>query len=280
MSSLHSIKKHLNELKKCPRPIGSFRGVTFDLDTASHKGVRSPIPCGSWECPFCGPKNLKRLKARVYNGNISTDIVGAGGRYCQKFLTLTCPGVDYRDSHSPLEAYDEMQASYHKLMRALQKRLGKFYYLKVAEKHKDGFPHFHILLCGRAIKSKLVKKYIDELWCEKYGMGYTWIEVIKHGLKAGVSYLTKYLTKAATEGNRFARGKRLFTASVGALAKRYVSTTNWIAKRFIPGGQVGCGYIALNVVQESEAFIVFGSESTEEKEDLLNRFINKILYSV
>lgn len=111
-------------------------------------------------------------------------------------------------------------------------------------------------------------------------MGYTWIEVIKHGLRAGVKYITKYLTKAATDGNRFARGKRLFTASSGALAKRYVSTTKWLAKRFIAGGQAGCGYIALMTFQESETSIIFGPESTEEKVDLLNRFINKILYSI
>lgn len=279
MSSLHSIKKHLNELKFCPRPVGSFRGVTFNQDTATHKGVRAPIACGSWECEFCGPKNLKRLKARIYNGNISTDYVGAGGRYCQKFLTLTCPGVFYRSQNSPDQAYEEMQDNYHKLIRALKKRLGEFYCLRVNEKHKDGFPHFHILLCGQAIKSKLVKQYIDELWCEKYGMGYTWIEVIKHGLRAGVSYITKYLTKAATEGNRFARGKRLFTASAGALAKRYTSTTKWIAKRFISAGQAGCGYCALNVNQTLTESIIFSEESTMEKVDLLNRFVNRVLYS-
>lgn len=280
MSSLHSIKKHLNELKSCPWPVGSFRGVTFDIETGNHKGVRAPIACGKWECKFCGPKNLKKLRARIYNGNISNDIVGAGGRYCQKFLTLTCPGEVYRSSNTPAEAYEEMQNSYHKLMRALKKRLGDFYYLKVAEKHKDGYPHFHILLCGRAIKSKLVKDYIDQLWCKKYGMGYTWIEVIKHGLKAGVSYLSKYLTKAATECNRFARGKRLFTASKGALAKSYRSTTKWLAKRFIAGGQDGCNIAQIVVLQDSEINIIFGAETTEEKGYLINRFINKILYSV
>ena len=279
MSSLHSSKKHQNELKSCPNPVGSFRGVYLDQDTANHKGIRAPIPCGSWECPYCGVKNLKRLKARIYSGNISTDVIGAGSRYCQKFLTLTCPGIDYRNSNTPLQAYEEMQSNFHKLVRALKKRLGDFYYLKVTEKHKDGFPHMHILLCGQAIKSKLVKEYIDELWCRKYGMGYTWIEVIKHGLRAGVSYITKYLTKAAQSGTRFARGKRLFTASVGALEKRYGSATCWIAKHFIAAGQAGCAYSALHVTQTSEQVIIFGDASTMEKVDTLNRFITKILYA-
>ena len=277
--SNHSDRKHVHELKSCPYPVGSFRGVSADSKTGIYKGVRSPIACGSWECPFCGPKNLKRLKARIYNGNISTDMVGAGGRYCQKFLTLTCPGIDYRNSHTPLTAYDDMQANYHRLMRALQKRLGKFYYLKVSEKHKDGFPHMHILLCGKAIQPKILKEYIDDLWCKKYGMGYTWIEVIRHGLKAGVSYLTKYLTKAATSGNRIARGKRLFTASAGALAKRYTSNISWIAKRFIAAGQAGCSLTQLNVVQISAFNIITFPGSTACKIRYLDSFIKNILYS-
>ena len=72
-----------------------------------------------------------------------------------------------------------------------------------------------MLICGPAVRPKSILKSIDDLWQGKYGLGFTKLVVIRHGLRAGVSYLCKYLTK---QMRRIYRYKRIFSASKGALA--------------------------------------------------------------
>lgn len=233
MSAFHTDKK----LKFCPHPVGTFAGVYLDLPNAKHVGIRKIIPCGLWSCPFCRAKNLKKLQYRIFNGAISQNIEHL---YGQKFLTLTCPGKAYRASHTPLQAHEEMQKNFAKLFKALKKRHGDFYYLKVVEKHKDGFPHIHVLLSGHAIAHREVKEEIEKLWREKYLMGFVKIVLIKKGFRAGIKYITKYMVKdLSTDGNghiqSMGRCKRIFTASKGALMKLNKRKHNWIESKVTLG---------------------------------------------
>jgi hypothetical protein len=110
-----------------------------------------------------------------------------------------------------------MNKFFEKLRKAMQKKWGRFHYLKITEPHKDGFPHFHVLIVGHAIASKEVLEHIRSLWTEKYGMGNIDLQVLRKGLGAGVNYIMKYLTKSMKP---IAKGFRIFTASKGALAKK------------------------------------------------------------
>lgn len=240
----------VGKLMKCPHPVGTFAGVYLDMQRAKHVGVRTLIPCGSWQCPFCRLKNLKRLQARIFNGAISQNIEHLFG---QKFLTLTCPGKAYRASHTPLQAHEEMQKNFAKLFKALKKRHGDFYYLKVVEKHKDGFPHIHVLLSGRAIAHREIKEEIEKLWREKYLMGFVKIVLIKKGFRAGIKYITKYLVKDLSGDNMghiqsMGRCKRIFTASKGALVPLKNNNTDWIE------GAVTIGFVGENQDGKTQIF--------------------------
>lgn len=242
------------ELKSCPHPVGTFAGVYLDIKKAVHVGVRSILPCGSWSCPYCRNRNLKRLQYRIFNGEISK---GLDNIFGQKFLTLTCPGREYRESHTPLEAHEEMQKDFAKLIKALKKRHGDFFYIKVVEKHKDGFPHIHVLLSGTAIARKEIKEEIEELWRYKYGMGFCWIVLIKKGFRAGIKYITKYLVKDLKnnepENNyghiqSMGKYKRIFTASKGALVKVEKKKTDWLENK------ITLGYVGNNKAGQTEIF--------------------------
>lgn len=242
-----------HKLTCCPNPVGTFAGVYLDTEKAKHVGLRSLLPCGSWTCPYCRDRNLKRLQYRVFEGEISQ---GLENIYGQKFLTLTCPGRVYRESHTPLEAHEEMQICFAKLIKALKKRHGSFYYLKVVEKHKSGFPHIHVLLSGGAIAHKEIKEEIEKLWCDIYGMGFVWIVLIKGGFRSGIKYITKYLVKDLNDNPKnnyghiqsMGKHKRIFTASKGALMKIEKKKTDWLDTK------ITLGYIGNNIDGKTQIY--------------------------
>ena len=146
-----------------------------------------------------------------------------------KMLTLTYGGKEKRAESNPHDAYDEMSQAFHKLLRAMQKKHGKIFYLRVVEQHKDGWPHFHVLLVGNGIGHVGIKAEIEKLWRGKYGLGFIKINQVKNQTHA-IRYITKYLTK---DLEPVAYRKRVFTASKGALLPVYKPT--WYYKEFKMG---------------------------------------------
>lgn len=73
----------VSESQGCPNSIGVYSGYS---DGKVFSGV---IRCGSWSCPFCGPRKLKQLKKRLHEGDISKQAIS---RYGAKFATLTFGG--------------------------------------------------------------------------------------------------------------------------------------------------------------------------------------------
>ena len=200
------------------------------------RGFRGNIPCKKWSCKDCAPTKVKFFKKRLYNGAIMEFVNRKGFRpskYAFKMLTLTYPGQDYRKRYSPAEALEQMNKAWEKLRKAMTKRWGKFHYLKVTEKQRDGYPHFHILIVGHAIATKKVLDQIRELWVFKYGMGPQLdLQVLKGGLKAGITYVMKYFTKGMEP---VADRKRVFTASQGALMKIEKPHRLYLEKGFMLG---------------------------------------------
>lgn len=195
-------------------PHGKF--VAAYLDGGKAHGLVVPIRCHKWTCEYCGKKKRKQLFARALNGAIAQPVKGFRPQYTHKLLTLTCPGSEYRAAHTPAEALADMTAKWNLMNRALKKRLGNFHYIKVLEWQKDGFPHFHILLAGRVIVPKSILNEFRRAWTEYYGMGNIDIQKNSSGtIKELVRYILKYLTKTNIT---LPKGKRLFTASRGALA--------------------------------------------------------------
>ena len=204
-------------MSQCPNAVGFFQGLSYSSESAL--GVKTKLSCNSWDCPVCGPRKIKFLRRRIFNGGLAVEGEMAKGfrnKYSQKFLTLTCPGDEWRLIHSIQDAYKIFSRNFDKLMRALKKHYGNFYYLRVVEPQQDGFPHYHVLLIGRAVSSIAFRDSVEALWRYKYEMGFVRLNVIVRSLVHGVRYLTKYLTKS--EGFKVpVAGMRLFSASRGAL---------------------------------------------------------------
>lgn len=216
----------------CQRCIGAFSG--FD----GEKVISGPLRCNSWICPDCQKRLKAKLKARILQGEICQQPIS---KYGLKFLTLTFGGTDARKPHiimkngEPLfiegipqydatSIYDVMIGNFHKLIKALKKHYGHFHYFRVTETHKDGVPHFHILLVGNAVIPKSILRSIENLWCERYGMGFVKLNTPKektgkdyfNDAKHAINYMLKYITKDMMSAGRY---KRVFSASRGSLVR-------------------------------------------------------------
>jgi Bacteriophage replication gene A protein (GPA). len=158
--------------------------------------------------------------------------------YSIKFLTLTFGGTDARApfvvnngasaqvQYDVSAMYKVMTKSFHNLIMSLRKIYGSFDYFRVVEAHKDGVPHFHVLLVGANIVPKEIFDDIQRLWCECSGMGFVKLNKVDfNDYKHAVMYTVKYMTKLENEENQdkkivsFGKGTRIFSASRNALAK-------------------------------------------------------------
>lgn len=222
------MSQYSSKLKKCPYPVGSFSGVSID----GKKIVASPLGCNRWDCEFCGPRLKKKLFARFNKGVMGSTDLPAFGR---KFLTLTYGGHEKRQHSDPVRAYEELSIALHNTIKALRHIYGDFHYFRVCELHEDGWPHFHIMLVGKTIVPREILGHIEHFWRDVNGMGFVRLNC-KEGFRDGkhaANYMLKYVTKNIRS---VGKGKRIFTASVGALAKR-------IKPEWMPGVMVYLGSI-------------------------------------
>ena len=206
---------------------GFFKGVQR-VDFRTYKGVKTNTKCKMWGCPTCRPINVRKLRARIFNGNMN-QFIKKGYRYQTKFLTLTCPGQVFRSQNSVRMATKLMSRSFHKLMKALAKSSGDFHYLRVVEAQRDGYPHYHVLLVGAGIANKNILSKIRNLWVSKYGMGNIDLKPVT-SLEHAVRYITKYMLKS--EGVFMKNGKK-YTASKDALQP--ITKRTWMEKKFYMG---------------------------------------------
>lgn len=215
----------------CPNAHVYFEGSQVSEDGQSVTHIRKRLPCNMWNCPVCRPEKLKQTRKRVLKGKIAQLIETKNGyrpnKYAHKLLLLTCPGEEYRKTHTPAQAHDEMKRNWNKLKTYLFKEYGSFHYFLVVELHEDGFPHFHVLLVGDSVAPFSIRSDIKRLWEQNYGMGFANIKWLDKGAKYAVHYVTKYLTKAQQPIRRFAR---FFTSSRDALAPVQRYKPFWLAK--------------------------------------------------
>lgn len=184
------------------------------------------LPCKSFTCPECAPKKTKVVKARIFKGRINDPAIRKN-KFSAKFFTLTCPGVAFRQMNTPVQALKKMQDSFNKLMTVIRLHYGKVDFFKVTEKHKDGFPHFHVLFVGPQITGKGFYRHIENVWRSNYQMGFVWVKTV-YNVEHGVNYMCKYLTKSLEPIKQY---QRLFSASRGALAPSIKSQSTWVEFR-------------------------------------------------
>lgn len=212
---------------KCQRVIGGLVGFT------GTKILSIPLRCNQWTCPACQIRLKKQLRKRILQGRITQEGVP---KYGLKFLTLTYGGRESREKHilrydengpvyNASEIYSEMSTAFNDMITALMKFYGKFRYFRVTELHKDGVPHFHVLLAGKNIVPIDLLSHIENLWRFKYGFGFVKLNTPykatgKHhfnNAKHAVNYMLKYITKDVLSAGKY---KRVFSASRDALLKK------------------------------------------------------------
>lgn len=176
-----------------------------------------PLRCKQWSCPFC-----TKVNASVLYNKIKRGIVGCLSEerrdgfqddFAVKFLTLTFPGQEYRDATNPQAAEAAMKSSFKKMIAQLRRKLkGRINYAWVVEKQRDGFPHLHVVLIGRAIGPISVLADIEFLWRKQQELGFVRLNAVKGGISRVSGYLSKYITTEIAKGRK---GSHVYGMSQG-----------------------------------------------------------------
>lgn len=142
-------------------------------------GTAISLRCRSWGCEECGPKRKAQLIACAMAGTPD------------KMLTLT---IRKQDDLSPEDAARRLSHAWRLLrLRLMRKyRMRKLPFLLVVEKHKSGYPHFHILMRTRYLDQKYISSVMQEL------IGSPIVHIFKITSKEmAAGYAIKYCGKAA-----------------------------------------------------------------------------------
>ena len=116
----------------------------------AYGGHAKPVRCKRWSCEVCAKRNAARVIA-----------IGREGRP-NALLTLTVSSKVYPD---PDDAAEALKRGLRNLRLRLKRhsRLENFEFLAVFEKHKSGHPHLHLLIKGKYLPWKLMRKWWQAL---------------------------------------------------------------------------------------------------------------------
>ena len=109
------------------------------------------------------------------------------------FITFTFDPKKTKDRYSPRVVKRQMR----NWLKNQQRRYGKFSYLIVPERHKDGALHFHALFAGytgKLVDSGKKRHGKTSYNLTGYTLGHTQASIIDDSQKA-MNYLRKYITK-------------------------------------------------------------------------------------
>jgi len=118
--------------KYCPNWV---RIIFKPPEDASGTALLRRLPCGNWECPYCGPINRKRWLLRLLKGF-------DGKRFM--FLTITC-----RPNSTPQSSLNDLKRTHERFVKRLKRVLrdeDTLTYALVYEVHKSGVYHSHLIV--------------------------------------------------------------------------------------------------------------------------------------
>ena len=113
-------------------------------------------------------------------------------RQARYLVTVTVDPKRYDDDR---EAYAGLRESWRKIYYRLRRRSDTLQALVVIEPQKNGQPHLHALLWG--VHLPQLKSWAAEMY--QISSGYVHAEKVRHGNKAAVSYMGKYLVKGVAQ---------------------------------------------------------------------------------
>ena len=133
------------------------------------------IPCRRWACKWCGPKKSFHLALRCEAAQPT------------KLITVTTWTKNYL---GPRDAYDRTRRKIADFAKRVRKEAGEFEYLRVLERHKNGFPHYHFVARCPYIKQSL----LAAVWENLTGNFVVDVRAINKGMNV-FKYTMKYLCK-------------------------------------------------------------------------------------
>ena len=161
------------------------------LSDGSYKSKKLPLVY----CCDQSYKNIQMAKLYRLNDWYNSQIPS------KRVITMLTLTTFQKEFDNYYDQYDFLRESWLKLKDNMKIDLGNFNYLVVAEPHKSGFVHYHILVFA-SIKQSDANNYV-KLWSEKYNAGSA-----RHGidikadmegaLRSIKNYLMKYLAKTFT----------------------------------------------------------------------------------
>jgi len=171
--------------------------------TTKDDALLARLRCKQWDCQYCSGRNRAAWRKAIYT------FLANNPSIAWSFHTFTMP--------KSIHANKDVQGSVHiikkywqRLMQRLQRKYGKFEYVRVVEMHKSGIPHIHLMAGFRIPKEDLSKhkdpkkQYIK--WLKKalnskeLPFGYIVNNQNATGKDAQITkYITAYMTKAETE---------------------------------------------------------------------------------
>jgi hypothetical protein len=131
--------------------------------------------CKTWSCPFCGPAKIARLARLVQEAKPN------------RLLTLT---LDQKSFATPRLAFDETSRLVPELIKYLRLKHGPVEYLKVTELHRNGYPHYHLLVRSGYLPHAQIKSW----WEPRTGGFRIDVRQVDQSFSS-FKYVAKYLTK-------------------------------------------------------------------------------------
>lgn len=165
-----SISADYSNLDLCPWA-KTMSGYSMEFDEI----VYIQQKCNRWGCRHCGARRIQSLAHRTRAAKPN------------RLLTLTTWTALF---DSPRIAFERCSPQVPQLIRKLRRRHGEIEYLRVVEKHKNGYPHWHLVVRSGYIPFPQVR----DTWENLTGNRIVDIRKLKNSDKV-YWYVTKYLAK-------------------------------------------------------------------------------------
>jgi hypothetical protein len=209
-----------------------------------------PSTCKSIHCPHCSS-----LKARKYF-NRSKAILSSGNF---RFLTLTSSSQTY-SIHWHLQ---HMLDSWEFFIKELKKYYPKLQYIRVIERHKSGYVHFHV-----CINTFIPQAQILKIWRKYETKGFAYI--ISVPIERQAKYICKYIVKQQWEHDETSKsiyeiGARIFQSSNVKVTNNY-KAEYYFANRYETSIEQVLSLLHQSAVDNAIRIIEI---STSDKEKLL-----------
>lgn len=242
--------KSLTEVQgDCSRPVELFLRGAPDKLLVAH-GIEREGNAVQWmlarcrSCPECLAHRARLWTARAIDELRANNRTWFGtltfaphARFRAKLIAEHKVSTARREAWCELSAEEQFQAIQREVgpdvslwLKRVRKETGAtLRYLLVCEAHKDGFPHYHLLLhetVGKATKSVLEKQW---------RLGFSHWRLVDREDVSAVTYCCKYLTKSALTRVRASKDYGQPVAIARLMTERLMGATRELEKALASG---------------------------------------------